>query len=151
MSQRMISTEPATGKEIWSGESGDAAAEVAAARAALPEWTARSIAYRCEALRRFANVVRKKEKDFATLISRETGIAQADIMAADADVVVQTFEIGLGGKEKFLIEIVYPQEGFSGIELPAGTRRTAATRPRTVMAGRSPSSRPDSAPKGERP
>ena len=73
MSQRMISTEPATGKQVWSGESGDAAAEVAAARAAFPEWAARSIAYRCEALRRFANVVRKKEKDFATLISRETG------------------------------------------------------------------------------
>jgi succinylglutamic semialdehyde dehydrogenase len=69
----MISTEPATGKQVWSGESGDAAAEVAAARAAFPEWAARSIAYRCEALRRFANVVRKKEKDFATLISRETG------------------------------------------------------------------------------
>ena len=73
MSQRMISTEPATGKEIWSGESGDAAAEVAAARAAFPEWAARSIAYRSEALRRFANVVRKKEKEFATLIARETG------------------------------------------------------------------------------
>jgi len=73
MSQRMISTEPATGNEIWSGESGDAAAEVAAARAAFPEWAARSTAYRCEALRRFANVVRKKEKEFATLISRETG------------------------------------------------------------------------------
>jgi succinylglutamic semialdehyde dehydrogenase len=69
----MISTEPATGKQVWSGESGDAAAEVEAARAAFPEWAARSIAYRCEALRRFANVVRKKEKDFATLISRETG------------------------------------------------------------------------------
>jgi succinylglutamic semialdehyde dehydrogenase len=69
----MISTEPATGKQVWSGESGHAAAEVAAARAAFPEWAARSIAYRCEALRRFANVVRKKEKDFATLISRETG------------------------------------------------------------------------------
>jgi succinylglutamic semialdehyde dehydrogenase len=73
MSQRLISTEPATGNEIWSGESGDAAAEVAAARAAFPEWAARSTAYRCEALRRFANVVRKKEKEFATLISRETG------------------------------------------------------------------------------
>jgi succinylglutamic semialdehyde dehydrogenase len=73
MSQRITSIEPATGKEIWSGETGDAAAEVAAARAAFPEWAARSIAYRCEALRRFANVVRKKEKEFATLIARETG------------------------------------------------------------------------------
>ncbi|MGN6154123.1 MAG: succinylglutamate-semialdehyde dehydrogenase [Sphingomicrobium sp.] len=73
MSQRIISTEPATGNEIWSGETGDAAAEVAAARAAFPEWAGHSTAFRFEALRRFANVVRKKEKDFATLISRETG------------------------------------------------------------------------------
>jgi succinylglutamic semialdehyde dehydrogenase len=73
MSQRIVSTDPATGNQIWSGETGDAAAEVAAARAAFPEWAARSTAYRFEALRRFANVVRKKEKEFATLIARETG------------------------------------------------------------------------------
>lgn len=73
MSERITSTEPATGKLIWSGEPGDAATEVAAARAAFPEWAAHSLSYRSEALRRFANIVRKKEKDFATLISRETG------------------------------------------------------------------------------
>jgi succinylglutamic semialdehyde dehydrogenase len=73
MSQRIVSTEPATGNQLWSGERGDAAAEVAAARAAFPEWAAHSLSYRSEALRRFANIVRKKEKEFATLISRETG------------------------------------------------------------------------------
>jgi flagellar motor switch protein FliM len=57
------------------------------------------------------------------LVSRETGIAQADILPADTDVVVQTFEIDLGVKEKFLIEFVYPHDGLSGIEMPAGTRR----------------------------
>jgi succinylglutamic semialdehyde dehydrogenase len=69
----LISTDPATGKEIWSGEVGDAAAEVAGARAAWPAWAAHSNAYRIEAVRRFANVVRKKEAEFAELISRETG------------------------------------------------------------------------------
>ena len=69
----LVSTEPATGKEIWSGKLGDAAAEVAAARAAWPEWAAHSHAYRIEAMRRFANVVRKKEVEFAELIARETG------------------------------------------------------------------------------
>jgi succinylglutamic semialdehyde dehydrogenase len=73
MSQRIQSTEPATGKEIWSGEVGDASAEVAAARAAFPEWASHSTSYRFEALRRFANVVRKREGDFAALIARETG------------------------------------------------------------------------------
>src|SRR5881628_2080486 len=69
----LISYDPATGAEVWSGEIGDASAEVAAARAAWPEWAAHSHAYRIEAVRRFANVVRKKEAEFSELISRETG------------------------------------------------------------------------------
>jgi succinylglutamic semialdehyde dehydrogenase len=73
MSEQLISTEPATGAEIWSGPIGDAAAEVAAARAAWPEWAAHSVAYRSEALRRFANVVRARDAEFADLIARETG------------------------------------------------------------------------------
>src|SRR5207244_9630149 len=73
MGERLVSTEPSTGAELWSGEVGDAAAEVAAARAAWPEWAAHSLAYRIEAVRRFANVVRKKETEFTELIARETG------------------------------------------------------------------------------
>jgi succinylglutamic semialdehyde dehydrogenase len=69
----LVSTDPATTKEIWSGKVGYAAAEVAAARSAWPEWAAHSVAYRIEAVRRFANVVRKREAEFAELISRETG------------------------------------------------------------------------------
>ena len=69
----LVSTEPATGKKLWSGKVGDAPAEVAAARAAWPAWAAHSHAYRIEAVRRFANVVRKKESEFAELIARETG------------------------------------------------------------------------------
>ena len=73
MAARIISTEPATGAEVWSGDVGNAAPEVAEARAAFPEWAAHSIAYRIEALRRFANEVRSRERTFADLISRETG------------------------------------------------------------------------------
>jgi succinylglutamic semialdehyde dehydrogenase len=73
MADRLISTEPATGAEVWSGEIGDAAKEVASARAAWPEWAAHSVSYRCEALRRFANEVRAREHDFADIIARETG------------------------------------------------------------------------------
>jgi succinylglutamic semialdehyde dehydrogenase len=57
----LVSTDPATGAEGWSGKAGDAAAVVAGARAAFPAWSANSNAYRIEALRRFANVVRKHE------------------------------------------------------------------------------------------
>jgi len=70
---KLVSTNPSTGDEVWSGETGDAATEVAAARAAWPAWAAHSHAYRIEAVRRFANVVRAKETEFAELIARETG------------------------------------------------------------------------------
>ena len=73
MAKTLVSTEPATGAEIWSGEIGDAAAEVAAARAAAGPWAAHSLAYRSEAVQRFANVVRQRETEVATLIARETG------------------------------------------------------------------------------
>ncbi len=73
MAKMIVSTEPATGAEIWTGKIGDAAAEVAAAREAWPDWAAHSVAFRMEALRRFANVVRAREQDFADLIARETG------------------------------------------------------------------------------
>ena len=73
MSDILVSTEPATGAELWSGAIGDAAAEVAIARAAWPAWAAQSVAYRTEALRRFANVVRNRENQLAELIARETG------------------------------------------------------------------------------
>ena len=73
MAKTLVSTEPATGAEIWSGEIGDAAAEVAAARAATGPTAAHSLAYRSEAVQRFANVVRQRETEFAKLIARETG------------------------------------------------------------------------------
>ena len=73
VAETLVSTNPATGEQVWSGETGDAAAEVAAAREAWPEWAAHSHAYRIEAVRRFANVVRKKDMEFAELIARETG------------------------------------------------------------------------------
>ena len=43
--ETLVSTNPATGEQVWSGETGDAAAEVAAARAAWPAWAAHSHAY----------------------------------------------------------------------------------------------------------
>jgi succinylglutamic semialdehyde dehydrogenase len=73
MAKILVSSDPATGAEVWTGDIGDAATEVAAARAGWPAWAAHSVSYRIEALRRFANVVRAQEIDFAELISHETG------------------------------------------------------------------------------
>lgn len=67
------SFEPATGALLWSGEPGNAAAEVARARDAFPAWAAQPVTFRAETLRRFANGVRARENEFAELIARETG------------------------------------------------------------------------------
>ncbi|MCM8556332.1 succinylglutamate-semialdehyde dehydrogenase [Sphingomicrobium sediminis] len=64
---------PASGEEIWTGEAGDPAAEIAIARKAWPDWASQSFTQRAEALRRFANVVRAREDEMAELISKETG------------------------------------------------------------------------------
>jgi len=69
----IISHEPATGTELWRGPVGDVDAEVAAARAAFPEWASRALTNRVETLRRFTNVVRQRAEPMADLIARETG------------------------------------------------------------------------------
>ncbi len=69
----LISTEPATGAELWRAETSDVDAEVARARESWAEWAARPLANRVETLRRFANVVRSKHEAFADTIARETG------------------------------------------------------------------------------
>lgn len=51
-----------------------------------------------------------------TLIGRETGVVQAEIAASDADIVVQSFEINLGGRDIWTIEFIYPLEGLSAVE-----------------------------------
>lgn len=58
----------------------------------------------------------------AALIGRETGVAHAEIMKADDECVVQSFEIDLGEKDKRHIDLVYPFAGLLGIELSQGPR-----------------------------
>ncbi|MDT7934662.1 MAG: succinylglutamate-semialdehyde dehydrogenase [Sphingomonadaceae bacterium] len=69
----LISTDPATGDEVWRGPVGDAAAAVAAARAAWSGWARRPLAERVAVARRYRDLVRAREDDFARLIARETG------------------------------------------------------------------------------
>ena len=69
----IISTEPATGAELWRGKVGDVDATVERARRAWPAWAAQPLATRIELVRRFANEVRKENDKFAELIARETG------------------------------------------------------------------------------
>jgi succinylglutamic semialdehyde dehydrogenase len=73
MADSVISTEPATGATLWTGEIGDVGQEVAAAREAWAGWASKPLTVRVETMRRFANVVRGKKDEFADLIARETG------------------------------------------------------------------------------
>lgn len=73
MSEELISLEPATGAELWRGRASDIDAEVATARAAWPEWAAKPLTYRTEAMRRFVDRVKAEGEILADLIARETG------------------------------------------------------------------------------
>ncbi|MBN8829379.1 MAG: FliM/FliN family flagellar motor switch protein [Sphingomonadales bacterium] len=66
----------------------------------------------------------------AVLVARETNVSQANVMAAEAEVIVQSFEVDLGDRETRLIEIVYPKDGLAGLEVAgAGSRGTIEQRP----------------------
>ena len=90
----MSSIEPATGATLWTGESGDVAAEVARARAAWAAWAARPLSVRIETLRRFANAARAKKDAFADLIARETGKPLWEA-ATEVDAVVGKVDISV--------------------------------------------------------
>lgn len=69
----------------------------------------------------------------ASLIGRETGVVQAEIAAADADVVVQAFEVNLGDRESWTVEIIYPLEGINsveGVNVPRGAEEARPLDPR---------------------
>ena len=72
-SGEVISWEPATGAQLWSGPVGDIDDAVARARRAWPGWAAQPHSNRNELVRRFANEVRREHDRLANLIARETG------------------------------------------------------------------------------
>ncbi len=130
---------PATGELIWSGRPGDAAAEVAAARAAFPAWAAQPIPYRIEALRRFANVVRKREAKFAELIASETGKplweAKTEVTA-----VINKVEIS--------IEAYAERTGQTRLEADLGNKVGVRHKPHGVLAVLGPYNFPAHLPNG---
>lgn len=69
----LVSTDPATGEEVWRGPVGDAGAAVAAARTAFPGWARTSRAERVAIAQRFRDLVRARQDVLARLIARETG------------------------------------------------------------------------------
>ena len=139
MSETLVSTEPATGAELWSGPVGDAAAEVAAARAAWPEWAAHSVTYRMEMLRRFANVVRAREEEFAELISRETGKPYWEAKTEVASVI---------GKVDISINAYSERTPTNRLEAAMGNKVAVRHKPHGVLAVLGPYNFPAHLPNG---
>jgi succinylglutamic semialdehyde dehydrogenase len=137
--QEIISTEPATGAVLWRRMSGDADAEVAQARASWAEWAARPLAYRIEALRRFANVVRQKADAFTDLLARETGKpiwearTEVETVIAKVDISVTAFSERTGQRR---------------IDAPMNTRLALRHKPHGVLAVLGPYNFPIHLPNG---
>ncbi|WP_037502115.1 succinylglutamate-semialdehyde dehydrogenase [Sphingomonas jaspsi] len=139
MSDHLVSFDPATGAEIWSAPVGDAAAEVAAAREAWPEWAAHSVAYRIETMRRFANVVKAREEEFADLISRETGKPFWEAKTEVASVI---------GKVEISIKAYGERTPMSRLEAAMGNRVAVRHKPHGVLAVLGPYNFPAHLPNG---
>jgi succinylglutamic semialdehyde dehydrogenase len=139
VTKKLVSTDPATDKEVWSGDIGDAAAEVVAARAAWPAWAAHSVAYRIEAVRRFANVVRKKEAEFAELIARETGKPLWEAKTEVAAVV---------NKVEISVEAYAERTSQRKMEAALGNRIAVRHKPHGVLAVLGPYNFPAHLPNG---
>jgi succinylglutamic semialdehyde dehydrogenase len=73
MAAEIFSIEPATGAELWRGTAGDVDSEVAAARAAWPAWVTLPFIKRVDALKRFAEGLKRDPEPLAECIARETG------------------------------------------------------------------------------
>lgn len=135
----IISFEPATGAELWRGTIGDVDAEVAAARAGWSTWAARPLTYRIETMRRFANVVRAKQDEFADIIARETGKplwearTEVDTVIAKVDLSVSAYADRTAQRR---------------LDAPMGSRMALRHKPHGVLAVLGPYNFPAHLPNG---
>jgi succinylglutamic semialdehyde dehydrogenase len=135
----IISTEPATGAVLWRQKIGDVDVEVAHARRSWAEWAARPLAYRIEALRRFANVVRQKADAFADLLARETGKPLWEARTEVETVI---------GKVDISVSAYSERTGQRRIEAPMNTRLALRHKPHGVLAVLGPYNFPAHLPNG---
>jgi len=135
----LTSTEPATGAELWTGEIGNADAEVAKARAAWAAWAAKPLAVRTETLRRFANIARQQKEKFADVIARETGKPLWEA-GTEVDAVINKVEISLSAYSE--------RTSQRRVEGDMGTRIALRHKPHGVLAVLGPYNFPAHLPNG---
>jgi succinylglutamic semialdehyde dehydrogenase len=139
MADAIISYEPATGAELWSGAIGDADVEVAAARGGWARWAALPLTVRIETMRRFGNVVRQRHEAFADLLARETGKplwearTEIDTVIAKVDISVSAYAERTAQRR---------------LESPMGSRMALRHKPHGVLAVLGPYNFPAHLPNG---
>jgi succinylglutamic semialdehyde dehydrogenase len=139
MAATLISTEPATGAQLWQGTASDVEAEVARARTGWPRWAAQPIAFRIETLRRFVNVVRANEEALADLIARETGKPLWDART-EVTAVMNKVDISVAAFSE--------RTGQRRLEAAMGARQSVRHKPHGVMAVLGPYNFPAHLPNG---
>jgi succinylglutamic semialdehyde dehydrogenase len=135
----IISFEPATGAELWRGAIGDVDAEVAAARAGWATWAARPLTFRIETMRRFANVVRSRQDDFANVIARETGKPLWEART-EVDTVI--------GKVDISVSAYADRTAQRRLDAPMGSRMALRHKPHGVLSVLGPYNFPAHLPNG---
>ena len=106
--ERFVSTNPATGEEIWAGneattEQVDAA--VAAARGAFVTWSLKTLEQRLVIIRRYAELVNENKPELAALVSADAGkvmwdaLGEATAMANKIEISLKAFEERTGSRE----------------------------------------------------
>ncbi len=133
------SIEPATGKTLWTGTSGDADAAVASAREAWPGWAATAVVKRIEAVRRYANQIRNNGDELAELISRETGKPMWEART-EVDSVVKKIDISVAAFAERTPQRQLPSQ--------ANTRTALRHKPHGVLAVLGPYNFPAHLPNG---
>lgn len=140
MTEKLQSFEPATGKLLWEGDLSSVDEEVERARSAWMHWAARSIAFRVETMRRFANAVRTQEDTLVDLIARETGKPLWDARAEVAS-LIKRVDIHISGYSE--------RTGQRRLEGAMGARQTVRHKPHGVLAVIGPYNFPVDTPAGQ--
>ena len=137
---RFLSTyEPATAVLIAELSIGDADQEVAAARAAWPDWVTTPLSERIDTLRRFAEIVRDRAAAFADLIARETGKPLWEART-EVDTVIAKVAISITAQAE--------RAGERSTDQPGGGRMALRHRPHGVLAVLGPYNFPAHLPNG---
>ena len=135
----LISTEPASGELLWTGQTSNVDDEVAQAKAAWPSWASLPLTKRIEVVRDYANKVKQKGEALAELIARETGKPLWEART-EVDAVV--------GKINISVTAYAERTPQRRIEGPADARTALRHKPHGVMAVLGPYNFPAHLPNG---